>query len=158
VGKSKPKTKVQLDRAADSRLKKTYNISLTDYENLLAMNDGKCWICDRPPGERRLHVDHDHSYKKVKIATFQLSSRPGTWTATGEYNGVDYLANAPKRSLAVRDLKRQLLRASIRGLLCYNHNSGLQKFSDKSEWLGSAAAYLAKFVTKGGPLTGQENV
>jgi hypothetical protein len=48
-----------------------------------------------------------------------------------------------------------LLRASVRGLLSYNMNAGLQKFSDNPELLRAAAEYLEKFK-QGSPLTGRE--
>jgi len=148
----KPKTKAQLDRAADLRLKKTYNISLADYDYLLNKNEGKCWISGKDPGTRRLHVDHDHRWKKVTIRATKYGD---TWEATGTYNGVTYKTFGAKKSLAVRDLKRKLLRASVRGLLSYSSNAGLQKFSDDPEQLRSAADYLENFQ-QGSPLSGRE--
>lgn len=38
----------------------TYGISGETYAKLLAVQGGTC-ICGRPPGDRRLAVDHDHS-------------------------------------------------------------------------------------------------
>jgi hypothetical protein len=77
------------------------------------------------------------------------------WDVAGTYNGVVYCASSPKRSLAVRELKRKLLRASVRGLLAYNMNAGLQKFSDNPVLLRAAANYLEEFK-QGSPLTGRE--
>ena len=149
---SKLKTKAQLDKAADARLRKAYNITLKDYAYLERQSEGKCWISDRPPGTRRLHVDHDHSWKKVKIET--LGNRLSGWAASATYNGVCYVAGGPKKSLAVRALKQKLLRASIRGLLSYNMNTGIQKFSDDPALLRAAADYLENFRKKS-PLTGR---
>lgn len=42
------------------RLLKKYGISSDDYDQLLAAQDGRCAICQEHPGERPLHVDHDH--------------------------------------------------------------------------------------------------
>ena len=149
---SKPKTKAQLDRATDLRLQKTYNITLKDYEYLSASNNGGCWICGAVPTNRRLHVDHDHSWKKVKIDTIK---NEGKWGASAKYKGDVFVCVQDKKSLAVRGLKRMLLRASIRGLLCYAHNTGLQRFQDDTGWLLSAARYLQKFQVES-PLTGRE--
>lgn len=153
----KPKTKAQQDRAADLRLLKTYNISLKDYEKLLKDGEGGCWICGRLPlGGRRLHVDHDHSWKKEVLQFVSpKESETGVWFAKATYNGTEYAEFDAKKSSASKAVKRQLLRASVRGLLCYQHNAGLQKFSDNPAWLDGAAKYLRQFST-GSPLSGQE--
>lgn len=149
---SKPKTQAQLDRATDLRLRKTYNISLADYEYLLEQKGGVCWITGRPPTGNRLHVDHDHSWKKVKIETGKHEDK---WSASAKYNGNVYICIDPKKSLAVKDVKRQLLRASVRGLIGYSVNAGLQKFSDNPVWLREAAAYLENHENQN-PLSGRE--
>jgi hypothetical protein len=156
VGK-KPRTQRQVNQATDARLQKTYNITLADRTYLESLHDGKCWISGRPAGTRSLHVDHDHSYKKVKIQAERWTPEKNdadTWCVSAVYNGVEYFEINPKKSIAVRDLKKQLLRASVRGLLSYNINAGLQKFSDSPELLRAAADYLENF-RKGSPLTGR---
>jgi hypothetical protein len=150
--KAKPKTKAQLDKDADRRLQKTYNITLAEYNELANRNHGCCWVSGKPAGSRRLHVDHDHSWKKVKIATLKLKDG---WCASALYNGVEYVGFNTKKSLAVRKVKRDLLRASVRGLLSYQINSGLQKFGDDPRLLRAAADYLENFQ-KGSPLSGRE--
>ena len=148
---TKPKTQAQLDRAADLRLRKAYNITLADYEYLDKVGGGGCWICGRPATNNRLHVDHDHGWKKVKIETLKIFAE---WHAWATYNAITYCGYGAKKSLAVLPVKRQLLRASVRGLLCYQHNAGLQKFADTPEWLRSAALYLDEFH-KISPLSGR---
>ena len=150
--KANSKTKAQLDKDADRRLQKTYNKDLAWYDKQLAEQNYGCAICGRPAGTRRLHVDHDHGWKKVKIASEKFKDG---WSAVATYNGVEYVGFNSKKSLAVRKVKRDLLGASVRGLLCYTHNAGLQKFADSSELLRSAAIYLENFQ-KGSPLSGQE--
>lgn len=50
----------------DNYLVKKYGITLPEYEVMLAMQGGVCWICQQPPkvdakdGRRVLHVDHRH--------------------------------------------------------------------------------------------------
>lgn len=39
---------------------KTYNITGDEYNNMLDGQDGRCFICLRLPGSKRLAVDHDH--------------------------------------------------------------------------------------------------
>ena len=69
----------------------------------------------------------------------------GLWAATAHYNGRDYVEQAKKKSEARKLLKEQLKRASVRGLLCYPHNAGLQKFRDNPQFLRNAANYLGWF-------------
>ena len=137
----KPKTQAQIDRAADQRLRKTYGVSLDWYDQKFKEQGGGCAICHKPPTSRRLHIDHDHSWKKVKIDA-QQQSLSKNWKASAIYLGKEYIAGGAKRSLAVREIKKMLLRASVRGLLCYSHNAGLQKFQDDPKFLRSAADYL----------------
>ncbi len=42
-------------------MKNRYGITLDEYENRLAYQNGSCAICLRPPKAAALHVDHDHS-------------------------------------------------------------------------------------------------
>jgi hypothetical protein len=147
---TKPKTQAQLDRDADLRYRKAYNITLKDYEFLDTVGNHGCWICGRPATNNRLHVDHDHGWKKVKIETMKTDE----WKAWATYNATTYCGYGTKKSIAVLSVKRQLLRASVRGLLCYQHNAGLQKFSDSGDWMRAAAFYLDDFH-KISPLSGR---
>jgi len=55
-------------RVADrkSHLKRTFGITEADYERILSSQGGGCAICGRPPGGRKLHVDHDHDSGEVR--------------------------------------------------------------------------------------------
>lgn len=45
-----------------SYLKRTYNLTVQEYDEMLAEQDGGCAICGRPPRpDISLHVDHDHA-------------------------------------------------------------------------------------------------
>lgn len=37
-----------------------YGITQEDYVQMFTMQDGKCWICQKPPASRRLAIDHKH--------------------------------------------------------------------------------------------------
>jgi len=52
----------------NSWLKRTYKISIEDYNNILLKQDNKCSICgiDKPSGMGTFHVDHDHFTGKVR--------------------------------------------------------------------------------------------
>jgi hypothetical protein len=139
---SKPKTQAQLDRATDQRLRKTYGITLSEYKKLCAVHKGCCWICHKPPGTKRLAVEHDHSWKKVKIESRKC--RDG-WELTAQYNGNSYVTEAKKRSDALRLLREDLKRASVRGVCCPWCNRGLRYYHDSMDLLINAARYLDNF-------------
>jgi hypothetical protein len=51
----------------DARLKKTYGISMEQYQVLLVKQGGKCGICKRPERlGQALSVDHDHKTGRVR--------------------------------------------------------------------------------------------
>ena len=135
----------------DKYLRAKFEITEAEYNAQLARQGGGCKICGKPPTGKALHVDHDHGWKKVKIETLKIFAE---WHAWATYNAITYCGYGAKKSLAVLPVKRQLLRASVRGLLCYQHNAGLQKFADTPEWLRSAALYLDEFH-KISPLSGR---
>jgi len=51
------------DKAKDSRLVKTYGITLDEYNAIFKLQDGVCYICKKAPTGRPLHVDHKHVLK-----------------------------------------------------------------------------------------------
>jgi len=59
-------------RAHAGSLRRLYGLSLQDYDDLLARQDGGCGICRRKPRkkkgkrQRRLCVDHDHRTRKIR--------------------------------------------------------------------------------------------
>jgi len=60
----------------DLRLRRLYGITLARYKEMLALNRGRCWICNRPPKQRRLNVDHDHKTEAVRgLLCFQCNRR-----------------------------------------------------------------------------------
>lgn len=56
-----------LQQRRDARLQATYGITLTQYNQMLAAQDGVCAICKVPHHpERPLVVDHDHDSGEVR--------------------------------------------------------------------------------------------
>jgi hypothetical protein len=53
-------------RAYAGALRRLYGLSLQDYDDLLARQDGGCGICRQKPRKRRLCVDHDHRTRKIR--------------------------------------------------------------------------------------------
>ena len=133
------------DKQVNARLLKTYGITLDEYNEMLTDQGGECAICRRPPGTKRLHVDHDHGVSKVK----SLHERSGKgWMSSAEYKGGLYAAWGRSKSEAAKGLKAKLKRASVRGLLDWPCNSGLQKWREDPDRLEKAAVYLRKFEEK----------
>jgi len=55
------------DRARDGYLRRTFGLSLAEYEEMLTAQHGTCAICGRPPRKgSSLHVDHDHETGAVR--------------------------------------------------------------------------------------------
>ena len=48
------------------RIEETYGITAEQYAELLAYQDGACYICRRKPVSKRLAVDHDHATGYVR--------------------------------------------------------------------------------------------
>ena len=142
---SKPKTQAQLDRVADLRLQKTYGITLEEYNRLLEDGDGRCWICGVEPLARRLHVDHDHGWKKIKIESKKYDGC-GEWHSKSVYNGKEHYGRGTTKSLSLKDVKIELRRASVRGLCCSWCNRGLRFYHDDPALLKNAAGYLINFA------------
>lgn len=44
----------------------TYEISDAEYAQLLEWQGGRCYVCQREPGKRRLAIDHDHRTNAVR--------------------------------------------------------------------------------------------
>lgn len=53
-------------KAHATRVAKVYGIDAVEYARLLALQGGKCAICRRRPGKRRLAVDHNHTSGAVR--------------------------------------------------------------------------------------------
>lgn len=61
------------DKAKNADLRRSYGITLAEYETMLAAQNGNCAICkgpertrDKDGGPRRMPVDHDHETGKVR--------------------------------------------------------------------------------------------
>lgn len=133
--------------AADKRLQKTYGITLADYDRMLKEQNGGCWICGKPPkGNKRLHVDHDHKKGREKVYV-RKPAGTNVWVAYTD-SGVGGGQVFFSRKEALDFVRRKVLRLSVRGLLCWRCNTGLQKWRDNPEHLKRAALYLEEYKSK----------
>lgn len=62
------KAKERARRSKDARLRKTYGLSLAQYEAMLRSQGGRCAVCGGDNGGRTLCVDHDHKTGRVRGA------------------------------------------------------------------------------------------
>ena len=48
-------------------IRRKYGITDAQYDAMIAMSGGVCWICGKAPREgKRLHIDHDHATGRVR--------------------------------------------------------------------------------------------
>ena len=138
------------DKAKNSYLLRKYGRSLEWYNEELRRNGGGCAICGKPPGKRAFHVDHDHSYRYVKI---EYTRQDGTlygykgkvWFGVANYRGMDFTDAGVLKSNVTRSIRSALKYYSVRGLLCWPCNRALQAFRDRPDLMMKASCYLVKF-------------
>lgn len=135
------------DQLADKRLRRTYGITLEEYDSMLARQGYVCKICKRPPREGlRLCVDHDHRFDRVKIRVFKPDGLGGRWEAECMYKS---WVGAERKEARLK-LRLWLRRQGIRGLLCNGCNRALGKVQDpRWKWFSTemraGADYLDEF-------------
>ncbi len=86
-------------------LKSKYGLSPDDYDLIFAAQGGKCAICTQPPGDKRLHVDHDHETGEIRgllcsccnTAIGQLQDDPDLAQAAADYL---YAIKTPRKQAA----------------------------------------------------------
>jgi hypothetical protein len=75
-------------------LRRTFGLTLEEYEQLLAAQGGRCAICRSEPGKISLHVDHDHETGKVRgLLCFRCNGGAGQFKEDVELlaRAIDYL-------------------------------------------------------------------
>ena len=134
------------ERARDKRLKSTYGISLEQYNQILAAQDGKCATCHRPATDFSVSLAVDHEHFKVNVC------RVGKYwhgMAVFQDKSCTPLQFAKTKAAAIALIKKTTMPYSVRGLLCpgrhgpagtcCNRNMGR---IDNPVWLRSVLAYL----------------
>ncbi len=59
----------------DADQKRKHGIPLGAYARMLANQDGGCAICGREPGDKRLHIDHDHETGVIRSLLCESCNR-----------------------------------------------------------------------------------
>jgi hypothetical protein len=72
-GERHPEKKADAQRRA--ALLRRYGLTNAQYDALVALGGGVCWVCKKAPKRGRLHVEHDHSDGRVRAATCMYCNR-----------------------------------------------------------------------------------
>jgi hypothetical protein len=78
-----------------SHLKAKYGLTLEQYDGMLDRQGGVCAICDEPPGDTALHVDHCHDTGRIRgLLCFRCNSALGNLRHDPEVIGraLEYVA------------------------------------------------------------------
>jgi hypothetical protein len=69
----------------EQKMTRIFNISVAEYDALLAAQDGLCAICCRPPKKNRLAVDHDHKSGLIRgLVCWTCNQGLGLWAESQE--------------------------------------------------------------------------
>jgi hypothetical protein len=88
--RDKPEHKAARDRW---HMVSKYGITPDDYDNMLEEQSWGCAICGRPPGERRLHIDHCHKTGKVRGLLCTRCNTCLAWFEDHKDKAADYIDN-----------------------------------------------------------------
>ena len=131
--------------AKDGRLWRTYGIREAERERKEKKQHSKCEVCGKShnvKGEKlTLCVDHDHKARYVKCMCERYE---WGWLAAAVYRGCSFQGDGKTKSAALKDVRHQLKRRSVRGLICWPCNRAIRAFSDDPVKLRAAAKYLER--------------
>jgi hypothetical protein len=109
--RANPEVKRQM---REYHLQRTFGISISEYEAMLAVQDGGCAICKRPPSPSiSLHVDHDHETGRIRgLLCFRcnnslgdLDDDPALLRAALRYVEPDEIERDPRIEARLAELK-----------------------------------------------------
>jgi len=92
----------------EQRLKRQYNLQPGDYEKIFEWQNGKCYICKKPPKEgKRLHIDHNHKTGLIRgLLTWDCNTALGKFK--DDFDRVaaayDYLMTVPATQALGREV------------------------------------------------------
>jgi hypothetical protein len=75
------------------KLRNTFGLTIKQYDEKFKIQKGLCAICGRPPGKKRLAVDHNHTTGKIRnllctgcnFVTGWIENNPGRLELTKKY-------------------------------------------------------------------------
>lgn len=91
------------EKAREAHLKRTYGITIEDYNRILKEQSGKCAVCGKPPKTMRLAVDHCHKTGKIRGLLCSYCNRRviGRHTLEILEAGVRYLRAAQEKDYGI---------------------------------------------------------
>jgi hypothetical protein len=99
------------EQEREGYLRRTFGITLADYEALLDSQSGLCAICGRSPKAKApLHVDHNHSTGEIRgLLCVRCNNALGLFDECPErfYLAADYLQSPGLNTKAITTLARQ---------------------------------------------------
>jgi Recombination endonuclease VII len=116
------------EQKLDKYYQKKFGWTLAEVDALFASQGNVCAACKRPPGERRLSLDHDHAFDRLKIDIVREIDDQ-YWVVSCIPYVEPYGGYATKKE-AREFMRRKLRRLSVRAGLCLRCNKGLQMFED----------------------------
>lgn len=90
------------ETARAGHLRRTYGITEAQYDAILKYQGGVCGVCDKPPGNRRLEVDHDHTTGLIRglLCWYCNKKRIGRETNPNVFDWAAlYLRNPPAQDI-----------------------------------------------------------
>lgn len=131
---------------------KKFGWSLAEVDALFESQGNVCAACGRPPGERRMSLDHDHAFDRMKLYIERLPD--WNWAAFLNKTDAGCISIGTTRKEARENGRRYLRRKSVRAGLCLRCNKGLAMFEDSkaplppAERLERLALILRRFQGK----------
>lgn len=127
---------------ADLYYQRKYGVTLAEHEK---RSEKGCEICGGKSFKRRLHADHSHKLKYLKVKTtfsyVPVFSKMVKWWVS-EIDELGISVSHKTKNEAIRAAREIAKRKSYRGALCFPCNGGLRKFRDNPQFLENAAKYL----------------
>jgi hypothetical protein len=113
------------------------------YEELFALQDGKCAACGRPPKDKNLNLDHEHFTVDAFRGTYGDADK---WVARATFKDGRWVSKTgATRAVAIARTRSAALPLSVRGLLCPGRYAGCNRKLgriDDINWLKAVLHYL----------------
>jgi hypothetical protein len=106
-------------RDRKSYIRRTYGLTESEYDDLMARQGGRCAICDsKPSGKARLHLDHDHATGRTRgFLCFRCNNALGDFSDSRGLlrKAIAYLTPPTEEDLQIAQLVRQRLQRELLG-------------------------------------------
>jgi hypothetical protein len=142
----------------DTRLRRTYNVTLQERQRRSKKQHDRCSICNvkcNAKGEvKDLHIDHWHAIANVKIKLVRLRKKfwkayNVTFTKYGYHlPEATYSFKSSNKRKAKKYVRQKLKKMANRGLVCWPCNAAIRAYRDNPVFMRRAAEYLERYFKK----------